>query len=193
MPAAWPIEFDWTSWYGVLLLVAGGIVTVGGAVAVLSGAVGRLVAWLRPTKPLIAFGHPHETPTPWIFAVGGSDADWQRQQVAYENARLGHLGVDYLVENKGTTNTDAVREVTTGLRSVDGTEHTFQSCFAQILGPGEHVSIEGETVPAEMHEGMDDTNRAENFLYWSRFRDARSRRWEATYEPKTRTLDYQRL
>ena len=40
---------------------------------------------------------------------------------------------------------------------------------------------------------MTDANRAEGFTYWALFRDARNRRWEATYNARARKLDYRRL
>jgi hypothetical protein len=95
--------------------------------------------------------------------------------------------VDYVIENKGSTNRDAVRALTTGIRAADGTEHRFEAPFEQILGPGEKLEVKGETVPHEMHEGMEDENRAERFVFWARFTDAGRRRWEATYDPVSRT------
>jgi hypothetical protein len=107
-----PVAVEWTSGLNLVLLVAGAILTIGGAVAVLV----RLVRWLRPSNPLIAFGHPSETPTPFVFSVGGSESDWARQDREYEARRLEFLAVSYLVENKGTTNEDTVRDLSTGLR-----------------------------------------------------------------------------
>jgi predicted lactoylglutathione lyase len=37
---------------------------------------------------------------------------------------------------------------------------------------------------------MTEENRAENFLYWAHFRDSGGRRWEATYDPEKRVMDY---
>jgi hypothetical protein len=61
-----------------------------------------------------------------------------------------------------------VRNLSTGMRSEDGQEHTFDGPFVPILGPGEKLEVKGETVPKEMHEGMDDDNRAERFVLWAR-------------------------
>jgi hypothetical protein len=85
------------------------------------------------------------------------------------------------------SSSDAVRALTTGIRAADGTEHRFEAPFVQILGPGEKLEVKGETVPHEMHEGMEDENRAERFVFWARFTDAGRRRWEATYDPVSRT------
>jgi hypothetical protein len=102
------------------------------------------------------------------------------------------LSVAYLIENKDATN--AVRELSTGIRTRDGSrEHTFEDCFVQILGAGEKVEVPNAAVPKEWIEGMTEANRAENFLYWARFRDAKNRRWEATYDPVSRDLSYRRL
>jgi len=126
--------------------------------------------------------------------LGGSDADMDRQLKEREELRLKTLSVNYLIENKGTTNADTVRELSTGIRSIDGVEsHTFESCFVQILGPGEKVEVTGMEVPWEMHGGMTEANRAEGFTYWADFRDAKNRRWEASYNARARRLDYRRL
>jgi hypothetical protein len=187
------ITVDWTGGWSILLYVAAAIVTMGGALAIVWRIWGGALSWLRPAQPLVSFGHPQETGTPWIFSVGGPEADWARQDMEYERARLSHLAVDYLIESKGTTNADAVRELTTGVRDPNGREHAFDEVHVQILGPGERVEVQAEPVPGHMHEGMDDPDRAANFTFWARFRDARRRRWEATYEPAMRELRYRRL
>jgi hypothetical protein len=103
---------------------------------------------------------------------------------------LSSLSVSYLIENKDST---AVRELSTGIRTQDGQEHTFESCFVQILAPGQHVDVPNMLIRAELCEGMTDTNRAENFLYWAHFHDAGGRRWDATYEPRSRAMSYHLL
>jgi hypothetical protein len=70
-----------------------------------------------------------------------------------------------------------VRLVGPPIRSPDGTEErTFGDCFVQILGPGEKVEVQNESIPLEMHNGMEHENRAEQFVYWAQFLDSRLRR-----------------
>jgi hypothetical protein len=188
------IGLAWTSGYSILIYAATGILTIGGALALLTQTGQKVLAWFRPAQPLISFGHPEESPVPFVAWIDGSDAEWKAQMRAHEELRVKTLSVNYLIENKGTTNADTVRELSTGVRSIDGIEsHTFEPCFVQILGPGEKVEVKGMDVPWEMHGGMTDTNRAEGFTYWAHFRDAKNRRWEATYNARTRKLDYHRL
>ena len=188
-----PLGFDWASWYGIVLAVAVAITTIGGAAYLILRAVGWVRGWLSPPTPLVAFGHPQEDSFPFVWAIGPgiSDADFERQQGANEEIRLSSLSVSYLIENKDPAR--AVRELSTGIRTEDGGEYTFDSCFVQILAPGQTVDVPNMTIPPELCEGMTETNRAENFLYWARFRDADGRRWEATYDPEVRVLDYRLL
>ena len=188
------VGLTWTSGGSIILYACGALLTVLGALALLTETGQKVRAWLRPAKPLISFGHPEESPFPFVMFLGGSEADMDRQFREQEELRLKSLSVDYLIENKGTTNADTVRELSTGIRSIDRVEsHTFESCFVQILGPGEKVDVSGMEVPWEMHGGMTDANRAEGFAYWAHFRDARNRRWEASYNARSRKLDYRRL
>jgi hypothetical protein len=80
------VGVDWTSWYGLLLAIAAGIVTIGGAIAIVTGAWRSILSWARPSEPLIGFGHPGEVGIPWVFFVGGSEADDRAQQQQYESA-----------------------------------------------------------------------------------------------------------
>jgi hypothetical protein len=186
------VGVDWTSWYGILFAIATGIGAIGGAFVLLTGAWRSIVTWARPSEPLIGFGHPEEVPIPWVVFTDGSEAAEREQERQHEAARLAQLRISYLVENKDATN--AVHELSTGIRTRDGSrEHTFEDCFVQILGAGEKVDVPNAAVPEELREGMTEANRAENFLYWARFRDARNRRWEATYDPASRGLSYRRL
>ena len=183
------LGFDWASWYGIVLAVAVGITTIGGAAYLILRTAGSAHRWVRPPSPLVAFGHPQEDPTPFGFVIGTHDsqAEIERQDRANEELRLSSLSVSYLIENKDST---AVRELSTGIRTPDGQEHTFEACFVQILAPGQHVDVPNMSIPDDLCRGMTEANRAENFLYWARFRDANGRRWEATYEPTRRVLDY---
>ena len=130
------VGLTWTSGYSIVIYAAGVIVTIGGALALLTETGRKALAWFHPAHPLISFGHPEETPFPFFMFVGGSKADMDAQLREQEGLRLKSLSVNYLIENKGTTNADTVRELSTGIRSIDGVEsHTFESCFVQILGP----------------------------------------------------------
>jgi len=184
------LAFDWSSGYGIAIAVAGGVLTIGGAVVFLLGYGGRFVRWLRPPEPLVSLGHPTEDATPWVWAIDGSDAEWERQQRAYEDARLSSLTISYIVENKDDT---AIRDVTTGICTRDGRKHRFEEWFVQILAAHETEPVANVRVPDELHAGMTDTDRAENFVFWTRFRDEDGRRWEALYDPKRRDLSYTRL
>ena len=188
-----PLGFDWGSWYGVVFAVAVGVTTIGSAAYLIVRATKSGHRWLRPSEPLVAFGHPQEDPTPWSNLIGTHDsqAEIDRQDRENEKIRLSSLSVSYLIENKDTAR--AVREISTGIRTQDRREQAFESCLVQILAPGQHVDVPNMLIPAELREGMTETNRAENFLYWARFRDADGRRWEATYAPKARALDYRLL
>jgi hypothetical protein len=184
-----PLGFDWGSWYGITFTVAVGITTIGGAAYLIVRAARSLHRWLRPPKPLVAFGHPQEDPFPFAMIIDADDsqAEIDRQERANEEIRLSSLSLSYLIENKDSA---AVRELSTGIRRHDGHEHTFESCFVQILAPGQHVDVPNMRIPAELCEGMTEENRAENFLYWAHFRDSGGRRWEATYDPEKRVMDY---
>jgi hypothetical protein len=141
-----PLGFDWGSWYGIVLAVAAGITTIGGAAYLILRAAGAVHRWLRPPTPLVAFGHPQEDPTRWVFLIGTHDsqAEIDRQDSANEEVRLSSLSLSYLIENKDST---AVRELSTGIRTQDGQEHTFESCFVQILAPGQHVDVPNMLIP----------------------------------------------
>jgi hypothetical protein len=95
-----------------------------------------------------------------------------------------------IVENKDDV---ALRELKTGIRTREGAhEITFAEHYVQILPADDTTEVTNVTVPAELHEGMTDENRAENFVYWARF-ERSGKRWEANYDPKTRELSYKRL
>jgi len=132
---------------------------------------------------------PAKDPFPFAMIIDADDsqAEIDRQERANEEIRLSSLSLSYLIENKDSA---AVRELSTGIRRHDGHEHTFESCFVQILAPGQHVDVPNMRIPAELCEGMTEENRAENFLYWAHFRDSGGRRWEATYDPEKRVMDY---
>jgi len=194
------LAFAWTSWYGLFVTIAAGIVTIGGAVVITSGGAKWLAQTVRPSEPLVSFGHPSEdfpiwhgmkfmpVGTPANPAMGKSWEQWWAQEV--ERARLARLNVSYLIENKDST---PLRNLTTGIRKREGgEEHSFGAHFVQILSAGETTSVTGATVPPELHEGMTDTNRALNFLYWARF-ERSGRRWEGVYDPQSRELTYRRL
>jgi hypothetical protein len=188
-----PLGFDWGSWYGIVFAVAVGITTIGSAAYLIVRATKSGRRWLRPPEPLVAFGHPHEDSFPFVWFIGPdtSDDEVERQQRAHEENRLSSLSLSYLIENKDSAR--AMRELSTGIRAPDGGEYTFDSCFVQILAPGQTVDVPIVTIPSELCEGMAETNRAENFLYWARFRDADGHRWEATYEPRSRAMNYRLL
>ncbi len=113
----------------------------------------------------------------------------ERQDREHEDYRLSGLDVKYLIENKDDV---ALRELTTGVRTRDGDrEHTFSDHYVQILSAGDTTEVENATIPADWHEGMTDSNRAENFIFWARFERAGTR-WEASYDLRTRGLSYRR-
>jgi hypothetical protein len=183
---------DWTSGGAIVLYVAGVIVTLGGAAAIILAVSRSARDWLRPREPLIAFGHPTEGPTPFVFWVGGSDTEFERQMQAHEEARLSSLSISYLIENKESQR--EVRELRTGIRERGGIrEHTFDECFVQILGPGGDVEVANVRVPDDFAEGLTSENRGEEFVYWATFTDASGRRWEATCDPWLGKLAYRLL
>jgi hypothetical protein len=184
------LAFQWSSWYGIVAAVAGSIVTIGGAIAIAAAGAKWLGQRLRPSEPLVSFGHPSEDAIPWVFSVGGFQSDFDRQEARYQEARLSSLRVSYLIENKDTV---PLREVSTGIRTRDGTsEHTFPEHVIQILGADDTSEVSGVTVPEELHGGMIDDNRALNFLYWACF-ERSDHRWEALYDPQARRTTYRRL
>jgi hypothetical protein len=179
------LGFAWTHGYGLLLAIAGGIITIGGAIAVASGGAKWLLQQIHPTKPLVSFGHPSEQSIPLVS--WGDDPYFQE---SYEGMRLSRLEVSYLVENKDDV---ALRELTTGIRTRDSAnEITFAEHYVQILTAGDTTEVTNVTIPVELHEGMTDENRAENFIYWASFERA-GKRWKASYDPRTRALSYRRL
>jgi hypothetical protein len=179
------LAVDWTSWWGVVLTAAAAV----GILATAFGVVRAAARWLWPAPPLVSFGHPIELSMPWIYSLGGSDAQFERQGRAREQVRLSSLTIEYLIENKDTT---AIRDVTTGLRTADGQEIAFEPFRVQILGPNAAQPVAGFELPPEVYEGMTETNRADNFTYWARFKDVNGRSWEAIYEPRSRKLSYRR-
>lgn len=94
----------------------------------------KALAWLRPAHPLISFGHPEESPFPFVMFLGGSEADTDRQFREQEEIRLKTLSVNYLIENKGTTNADTVRELSTGAHTGRSTGPT-RSRSREVLEP----------------------------------------------------------
>ncbi len=110
------------------------------------------------------------------------------QEPRHERARLSGLTISYLIENKDGS---AVRELSTGIRTFDGTSSdTHEPCFVQILAPRETVDITDLTPPRDWWEEMTDQDRAVNFVYWAVFTDEGGRRWEATYDPQQRKMNY---
>jgi hypothetical protein len=188
------VAVDWTSGTAILLLIAGAIGTLGTAGAIVLAISRSARSWLRPPKPLIAFGHPVETPTQFALISRGFPAKWelQKQLAAREEIRLSSLSVSYLIENKDAGR--GVRELRTGIRERGGLrEHTFDECFVLILGAGEKLDVPNVKVPESMSEKLTSLNRAEEFVYWATFADDRGRRWEANYDPKPRKLEYRLL
>ena len=183
------IGFAWTHGYGLLLTIAGTIVTIGGAIAVASGGARWLLQQVRPSEPLVSFGHPAEDPTPWAMVVTSDPAQVRRAKAQIELARLPKLHVSYLIENKDTV---PLRNLSTGIRTRADDEHTFDKHYVQILGAGEPTQVAHAEVPEALHAGMTEEDRGLNFLYWARFERVGTR-WEASYDPKTRALSYKRL
>jgi hypothetical protein len=184
------LGFVWTSGYGLVLAIAVGITTIGGAFALIFGGAQRLVQFIRPSGPLVSFGHPSEHSGPMVYWLTDDPIANQRQDEAIERARLSSLSVSYLIENKDDV---ALRELSTGIRTRDGAhEHTFSEHVVQILAAGETTEVAQVTVPVSMHEGMTDSNRELNFLYWARFFGSSGRRWEAIYDPMSRRTTYRR-
>jgi hypothetical protein len=178
------LAFDLASGWGVVIAAAVGLGSICGVVIYRH----RLIRWVAPRDPAVSISHPTENRQTRAFGIGGSDADFQRQVAAWERARLSSLSVNYVIENHQG---EPVREVTTGIRSEDGTEFTFETSNP-ILGAGDNLPVESARVPVELHSGMDDKNRAERFTFWARFK-AEGRRWEANYDPRTRRLHHRRL
>jgi hypothetical protein len=183
--------FEWSSWYGLLLAAAGSIITIGGAFLLLVRGVRYAQSWLRPSPPLVAFGHPSEDVMPWVMLLGGSDSEYEAQIKSHESVRLAHLSISYLIENKDT---HAFRELATGMEVRDGAKtHEVDDCFVQVLAPGEKVDVTNVSLPRTMFEGMADSDRARNFIYWATFTDAQGRRWKATYDPVARLQGFSLL
>jgi hypothetical protein len=184
------LAFAWSTWYAVVLGVAVGITTVGGALVLIFGGAQKIKTLVRPSKPLVSFGHPHETSGLPFYFLSDDPSFNARQDAEHESYRLSHLDVKYLIENKDDL---ALRELTTGARTRDGDrEHTFPDHYVQILSAGDATEVENAKIPSDWYEGMTDSNRAENFIFWARFERA-GKRWEASYDPKTRELGYRRL
>ncbi len=203
--------FEWTSWYGLLVTLASGIVTIGAALAVASGGAKRLAQIVRPSEPLVSFGHPVDDTRVWR---GGkfvrlfppllfdpslrlrkhvSKEESKRLQEEHEkNKRLweSNFEVSYRIENKDSV---PLRGLSTGIRTRKGRkEETFRTYSVQILSPGETTEVTHARVPRAMHRGMTNFNRVDNFFYWVRFQRA-GWRWEGIYDPKSRELTYRRL
>jgi hypothetical protein len=184
------LAFAWTSGYGLILTVAVGVTTIGGALALIFGGAQRLKAVIRPAKPLVSFGHPHETRGLPFYFLSDDPSFNARQDAEHESYRLSGLDVKYLIENKDDV---ALRELMTGVRTRDsGRDHLFSDHYVQILSAGDTTEVKDATIPADWHEGMTDSNRAENFIYWARF-ERSGKQWEALYDPQTRELSYKRL
>jgi hypothetical protein len=97
----------------------------------------------------------------------------------------------YLIENKDER---SIYDVTTGIRTRGGQEHTLDGFRAQILeGKSTQRVDNAGTVPEAYLEGLPTENEAEEFLYWARFRDGDRREWEVVYDPSDRTTRYKRL
>jgi hypothetical protein len=183
------LGFQWASWYAVLIAVAVGITTIGGAAVFLIGGAKSIGETLRPTNPLVSFGHPHEAGGSFYAEMSLDPKDREEKEERFERERIANLRVSYVIENKDTV---PLRELTTGIRTRDGTEHTFNEHLVQILEARTSTEVANVTVPQELHEGMTERDRAPNFLYWARFkRDGR--RWEVLYDPSTRHPSYRHL
>lgn len=176
------IGFDWASWYGVLLAVAGAIGTIGGAIAIIVRA-GRW-GWKRvhpepPRAPDVVFGHPgaQSSMTPLTELKGG------------ESRRLVSVKPTYLIENKYPAR--PLRDVSTGARTRDRSqEHAFAEFQAPLIGAGETVPFTAkESLPQEWLADVHESAAQRAFLYWIRFTDPDGRRWEVVYDPETRRCE----
>jgi hypothetical protein len=215
------LAFAWTSWYGLFVTIAAGIVTIGAAVGVISGSATRLTQIITPSKPLVSFGHPvgdkseftdgklvpllPPLPPEWIAGwVHFSKEKQARLQQEYERKKRTWehtLAVSYVIGNKDSV---PLRDLSTGVRAREGGwEQTFGESSVQILSAGETTEVTRAPVDVLlllthnlMHKvtnvGSTEEARAENFFYWARF-ERSGRRWEALYDPKTRELTYRRL
>lgn len=97
------LAFSWTSGYGLVITIATAITLIGGAATILVRSGLAAARWWKPRPPLVAFGHPSENSVPFIFFMGGSDADWERQMRQNDEIRLKSLTISYLIENKDRT------------------------------------------------------------------------------------------
>ncbi len=174
------IGFDWGSWYGVVLAIAGAIATFGGAVAVVVGGWRWLSQRAHPEAPRppdVVLRHPGArislTP-PHELADG-------------EHRRLVSIRPTYLIENKDPLR--SIRDVSTGSRTRDGAhEYVFAEFQAPLLGAGETAEfVARESLPVEWFEGVHESVAQLAFLYWLRFLDVDGRRWEVVYDPEERS------
>jgi hypothetical protein len=174
--------FDWGSWYGIALAIAGAITSFGGAVALVISVwrhVSRRIAPEPPRMPDVVLGHP---------AAQMSLTPLHELQEG-EHRRLVAVRPTYLIENKEAAR--SIRDVSTGVRTGDGSrEHVFEEFQAPLIGAGETVQvIARESIPLDWLDGVHESVAQLAFLYWVRFSDADGRRWMVVYDPETRRCD----
>lgn len=136
---------------------------------------------LKSPEPYVVLGHP-----------GGQQSTTPLSELAEgEKSQLTRLAPRYLIENKDPT--VGVREVTTGIRTRGGRSHQFEQFFADLLGPGEQVTVDGVEIPPEFFEGVHTGGEPfAAFLYWAHFR-RQDEPWEVTYDPQTRRNIYRQV
>jgi hypothetical protein len=176
------LAFDWASWYGVLLGVAGAIATFGGAIVIILG-VWRW-GWRRV--------HPSPLPAPDVV-LGHPGAQISTTPLSElkdgEHRRLVSVKPMYLIENKDPAR--SMRDVITGARTRDGSEsHTFAEFQAPLIGAGEIVQFTArDSLPPPWFADVHESVAQFAFVYWVQFSDVDGVRWEVVYDPEKRACE----
>jgi hypothetical protein len=183
--------WDWSSWYGWVVVVVAAYLFWSAAFEKGRSHIRAIKAWLFPPppeppppskRPAVALGHP-----------GASISLTPIHELAEgEHSKVIKCEPMYVIENKDAAR--PIRDVTTGVRRHDGREHSFDKFRAPMIGPKEAAPVRNlDTIPLELLDGLHTANPELEFLYWARFEDDDGRRWEAVYDPGTRSTSDREL
>lgn len=171
------LGFDFTSWYAVLVYIAGAYLlwrTFAGQVIADARAVRRKV------KP-----EPPEPPIPPLVSIGeqiGASISYAQDE-GEAHRHLAWIRPTFEVHNDGADY--AIRDVTTGVRRRDRAgDHQF-NWHAPDIPPLTHRRVEGVEIPPAMFRDVHESVAQDAFVFWARFLAAGGR-WEVTRDAHTK-------
>jgi hypothetical protein len=98
--------------------------------------------------------------------------------------------VGYAIQNESDS---PIYDVATGVRTADGTEHTFLFTSIPLIAGRSEQRLSGMKIPLFVLRHLRATETPVRTTYWARFRDGKGRAWEVRYEAPDPVPHYRRL